>query len=449
MATASSGQGGGGGDISSGCDRDGNLLKKHPLNHDQLQQKCPPDPNNVFSIDRTFSATSTDIQPSFDVFDDNEDEDDSNSSGRGYISKRKVSDRNTKSGADTSYAHHNIPSSTSRADAYRKEMAFHRLHRRHDVENESKSKPKHGNNSYYNAAKTGAGNFNGNNITSKRDMKAVGGYEMVERSNKGYYVETEDSIGVPSDISGMLQDSEVVDEEDGEKRDAGSNKDFGLNNNGFNGTSKVDVKDNSKTEDIDRYRNKSYGKSCAGESAAARREEDGATGTGGSSRRDGFRKGNNGALKSSIISDGRFGSVNSISSSFNSAAAAAISSSYGGAGSSSDSKFGGGIHATGGPAGGNDVLNERLERFHRYTRGPYAPLDRCNSTSVSSAHSSTITQHYYPEGGWGYVVLAVATICHALMYGFQLSAGVFLLQILSRFGEDLVMNAGTDSLDVN
>jgi hypothetical protein len=39
----------------------------------------------------------------------------------------------------------------------------------------------------------------------------------------------------------------------------------------------------------------------------------------------------------------------------------------------------------------------RRNDFQRYTRGPYAPLDRCNSTSASSNATLTITQHYYPE----------------------------------------------------
>lgn len=74
---------------------------------------------------------------------------------------------------------------------------------------------------------------------------------------------------------------------------------------------------------------------------------------------------NGSAASSSIISDGKMGS--SMNGSFN-------------------SQF------------YNNFYSRAARRndFQRYTRGPYAPLDRCNSTSASSAHSSTLTTHYYP-----------------------------------------------------
>jgi hypothetical protein len=84
----------------------------------------------------------------------------------------------------------------------------------------------------------------------------------------------------------------------------------------------------------------------------------------------------------------------------------------------------------------------RRNDFQRYTRGPYAPLDRCNSTSASSANSSTIFQHYYPEGGWGFVVLATAMFSHALLCGFLLSAGVFSIKTMDKFGHELRVETG-------
>lgn len=415
----------------------GTGTKKHPLIHDQLQQKFP-DPNNVFSIDRTFSATSTDIQPSFDVFDDEEGEDDSNSSsGRRDLKKNG---RKTKSGEPSS--------SHNRAEMYRKEMAFHRFNRRNDTQDKFSNsvKPKCGHNSYYNGGKTSTGNFNGNNITSRQDMKSGRGHEEFGdiRTNKDYYIETEeDSIGVPSDIIGML-DSEANEEDEERNKSGGGagNSDLGLSNNNNSNTAALDNKDNINARGtIDGFHNANQKGCISGGGGDDGNGNDGDNGgNSDNSYKDGYsRRGQNRALRSSIISDGRFGSVNSVSSSFNSAAAAAISTSSG-------NKFGRGIHINGGGVvgGNNDILNERLERFHRYTRGPYAPLDRCNSTSVSSAHSSTITQHYYPEGGWGYVVLAVAAICHALMCGLHLSAGVFILEILGRFKEDLVLSSGND-----
>ncbi|CAL8110037.1 unnamed protein product [Orchesella dallaii] len=72
-------------------------------------------------------------------------------------------------------------------------------------------------------------------------------------------------------------------------------------------------------------------------------------------------------------------------------------------------------------------------------RSPFAPFDRHHSSGggSSSTGSSTITQHYYPEGGWGYVVLATCTICHVLTCGFQLSFGILWHAILDKFGSEL------------
>jgi len=82
------------------------------------------------------------------------------------------------------------------------------------------------------------------------------------------------------------------------------------------------------------------------------------------------------------------------------------------------------------------------ENLQRYFRGPYAPLDRCNSSSAASNTSSTITQHYYPEGGWGYVVLATAFLCHALLCGLLLCTGIVMVAVLDKFGEDLKLECG-------
>lgn len=39
--------------------------------------------------------------------------------------------------------------------------------------------------------------------------------------------------------------------------------------------------------------------------------------------------------------------------------------------------------------------------------------------------ASTIRQHYYPEGGFGWVVLGAACVVHALTSGFQFCFGLF------------------------
>ena len=50
---------------------------------------------------------------------------------------------------------------------------------------------------------------------------------------------------------------------------------------------------------------------------------------------------------------------------------------------------------------------------------------------------ATIRQHYYPEGGWGYVVVLVGFLVQAVAHGLQLAFGVLLIAVLRRFpGED-------------
>ena len=47
--------------------------------------------------------------------------------------------------------------------------------------------------------------------------------------------------------------------------------------------------------------------------------------------------------------------------------------------------------------------------------------------------AATIRQHYYPEGGWGYVVLLSAFLVNILAHGLQLSFGVLLLAVQRRW----------------
>jgi len=49
--------------------------------------------------------------------------------------------------------------------------------------------------------------------------------------------------------------------------------------------------------------------------------------------------------------------------------------------------------------------------------------------------NATIRQHYYPEGGWGYVVLIVAFLVQILTHGLQLSYGVTEFAIFDKWGK--------------
>ncbi|CAG9822952.1 unnamed protein product [Phaedon cochleariae] len=44
----------------------------------------------------------------------------------------------------------------------------------------------------------------------------------------------------------------------------------------------------------------------------------------------------------------------------------------------------------------------------------------------------TLKQHYYPEGGWGWVVLVCAVIVHVLAHGMVASAGMLYLEVLNK-----------------
>lgn len=54
----------------------------------------------------------------------------------------------------------------------------------------------------------------------------------------------------------------------------------------------------------------------------------------------------------------------------------------------------------------------------------------------------TLKQHYYPEGGWGWVVATVAMAVHLLGHGLHLASGVFVLELTHKFGPDTVVPAG-------
>ncbi|XP_013775018.1 monocarboxylate transporter 10-like [Limulus polyphemus] len=49
----------------------------------------------------------------------------------------------------------------------------------------------------------------------------------------------------------------------------------------------------------------------------------------------------------------------------------------------------------------------------------------------------TIRQHYYPEGGWGWVVCGCAIVIQALSIGLLFSYGIFLYQIRKQFDPDV------------
>ncbi|XP_076322094.1 uncharacterized protein LOC143231440 isoform X2 [Tachypleus tridentatus] len=57
--------------------------------------------------------------------------------------------------------------------------------------------------------------------------------------------------------------------------------------------------------------------------------------------------------------------------------------------------------------------------------------------SPNDPKAVTIRQHYYPEGGWGWVICGCAIVLQALSIGLLFSYGIFLYQIRKQFDSDV------------
>lgn len=54
----------------------------------------------------------------------------------------------------------------------------------------------------------------------------------------------------------------------------------------------------------------------------------------------------------------------------------------------------------------------------------------------------TLKQHYYPEGGWGWVVVFVGVLVQLLSHGLHVASGVLVGEVVRRFGGGVVIPAG-------
>ena len=54
----------------------------------------------------------------------------------------------------------------------------------------------------------------------------------------------------------------------------------------------------------------------------------------------------------------------------------------------------------------------------------------------------TLKQHYYPEGGWGWVVVFVGTLVQMLSHGVHGSSGIFLQQVADKFSHPVYSEPG-------
>lgn len=60
----------------------------------------------------------------------------------------------------------------------------------------------------------------------------------------------------------------------------------------------------------------------------------------------------------------------------------------------------------------------------------------------------TLKQHYYPEGGWGWVIVVCAVLVQCLSHGLHGAAGILYDETLKKFGEETTQPAGKQNVDV-
>lgn len=58
--------------------------------------------------------------------------------------------------------------------------------------------------------------------------------------------------------------------------------------------------------------------------------------------------------------------------------------------------------------------------------------------TVSEVKVSTLTRHYYPEGGWGFVIVTCSVLVQILCHGLQLSSGPIMVKSAGKFNVDIV-----------
>ncbi|XP_053681963.1 monocarboxylate transporter 12-like [Sabethes cyaneus] len=64
------------------------------------------------------------------------------------------------------------------------------------------------------------------------------------------------------------------------------------------------------------------------------------------------------------------------------------------------------------------------------------------SSRLSNTSTSTIKQHYYPEGGWGWIIIVVAIMVHVLTHGLHTAVGVIIVATGRRFRIDSFIDTG-------
>jgi len=54
-------------------------------------------------------------------------------------------------------------------------------------------------------------------------------------------------------------------------------------------------------------------------------------------------------------------------------------------------------------------------------------------TAINARKKITLNKHYYPEGGWGYVIVVTTILVHLISHGLQLASGLLMSTIITRY----------------
>lgn len=94
------------------------------------------------------------------------------------------------------------------------------------------------------------------------------------------------------------------------------------------------------------------------------------------------------------------------------------------------------------------IDNQKIENPHvcSILNGTFeikkTPGPQSHSHFSVNSNISTIRQHYYPEAGWGFVILIIGVIVQVLTHGIQMCSGIFLLKTKNVFNVDDITELG-------
>lgn len=101
------------------------------------------------------------------------------------------------------------------------------------------------------------------------------------------------------------------------------------------------------------------------------------------------------------------------------------------------------LPATGTPKNSGGICNDQ----EKHPNGININNNHTRGISASPTFQQLITarrllyRHYYPEGGWGIVIIIVGILVQTLTHGLQLAFGVFLMPTMKKFHQTWI-NAG-------